>query len=280
MRRTTAWLLLFLVLTPLCPAAPVGMGLRMAHVQFLKFEPTIAYLQIENRLTDEIAFGREPGQSRIEIEIQQLSGRKAKHIRSEPIFPPFVLNGGERRTLRVDLSRWYDLSATGRYVARAMVERKGKRFICQAASFDVVRGMELTRLQRHLSGYDDLERIYSVRYLARGAAEVVFLCVDEIPSGLNYGVFRLGNIIRLFRPTIEMNTRGRVTVTHQSRPYGYTRTVFLSSRHKVYRVDQSYHLPDGRPYPFAGSRRGKREDGSAPPDGRDTDTPAPGSSVE
>jgi len=262
---------LFIVLAPLCPAAPVGMGLRMEHVQFLKFEPTIAYLQIENRLTDEISFGREPGQSRIEIEIQQVSGRKAKHIRSEPIFSPFVLNGGERRTLRLDLSHWYDLSATGRYIARATVERKGKQFVCQAVSFDVVRGMELTRLQRYLPGYDDLERIYSVRYLARGTTEVVFLCVDEIPSGLNYGVFRLGNIIRLFQPTVEMDTRGWVTVTHQSRPYGYTRTVFLSSRHRVYRVDQSYHLPDGRPYPFADSRSGKSEDGSAPPDGRSTD---------
>jgi hypothetical protein len=124
--------------------------------------------------------------------------------------------------------------------------------------------MELTRLKRYLPGYEDVERIYSVRYLARGDSEVAFLCVDEVPSGLNYGVFRLGNIIRLFKPTLEMDSRGRVTVTHQSRPYCFTRTNFLSSRHQVYCVDQSYHLPDGRPYPLAGTKKEEGEGATSP----------------
>ena len=223
----------------------------MEHAQLLKFEPAMIYLQLDNRLGSGTVIGPKPGQVRVAVEVDLASGGRATRTRPEPILSLLALEGGESRTLRFDLSRWYDLSTPGRYLARATAEWKAERFVSRGVSFDVVSGMALARVRKYLPGYDDVERVYTVRYLARRGSEEAFLCVDEVPSGLNYGVFRLGQIIRLFRPTVEIDSRGRVTVTHQSRPYCYTRSVFLSSRHRVYRVDQTYHLPDGRPYPLA-----------------------------
>jgi len=253
MKRATMALVCLLAGAHAGRATPIGLGLRVEHKQFLKFERTMVYLQMQSRLDAPLVFGHEEGNVILDLDVRRASGERMDPFREQPIVSAISVGGGETRTIRFDLSRWYDLSGTGRYLVKATARWKNRQFVSGSVAFDVVRGMELARVRQYLPGYDDVERIYSVRYVAREETEVAFLRVDEAPSGTNYGVFELGPIIRLFRPTIEIGKGGRVTVTHQSRPYCYTRTAFLSARTSVYRVDQSYHLPDGRPYPFPGS---------------------------
>jgi hypothetical protein len=82
----------------------------------------------------------------------------------------------------------------------------------------------------------------------------LFLTIVESASGMSYGVFDLGLLVRVSAPTVMVEGSDRVKVNHQSGPDRYTKTVFESRLDSVRFIDQTYHLANGDPYPVRGAK--------------------------
>jgi hypothetical protein len=76
------------------------------------------------------------------------------------------------------------------------------------------------------------------------------MCVDEDEGKTSYGVFPLGGLIRVAKPTIEVDRKGNIRVVHQLNRDCFIRSEFESNQDGVFFLDQSYLGVDGKPYPF------------------------------
>ncbi|MDA0990933.1 MAG: hypothetical protein O3A51_09305, partial [Verrucomicrobia bacterium] len=93
---------------------------------------------------------------------------------------------------------------------------------------------------RTLPDKPGVRRVYQLSYLAREQQEALFLSVMEEPSGTHYGTFCLGSLVRVFKPVVEVDAAGRVTVVHQVSQKTYARSLLESTEKGVRLVDQDY----------------------------------------
>ena len=165
-------------------------------------------------------------------------------IRRGPLVKGVVIEPGRGREIRRDLTLWYDMGAMGRYMVTAEIAWDGRIMASRPVVLEVVRGIELQQVSRGVRGYPNLKRTYSLRYWPREGAEQLFLSVDESPTGLNYGVFRLGPVVRVFKPVVEVDGQGKIVVVHQSTSRRFVRSVLKGSRERIYFEGQSVHVPE------------------------------------
>ena len=127
---------------------------------------------------------------------------------------------------------------------------RGVVFKSNVIELDVVEGFKIKSVDKNISGYIDKIRTYSLRYWKRGNAEHLFLRIDENDNHMNYGVYDLGKVIRVFDPILRVDSVDTVKVVHQLGRDCYKKTLFVSTPTGVSFVDQSYHLKSGAPYPY------------------------------
>lgn len=250
-RIVTASIGLLLALTVSVPA-DVRLHLELEQSSCLQFEGVLGVVTVRNDTDSPLLIGdaSRPGRVALEFDVTREGDDIVPKGRPTPIVDNVIIKPDETRRLAVDVSRWYNMNRMGRYIVRAVL-RKGHRMThSQRQMIDIVRGLEIASKTRRVPGYADLSRTYSLRYWKRGRHEYVFLVVNEEPSGLNYGVFQLGRIIRVSKPALSVDRKGKVEIRHQCGPDCYIRTVFKSKRDGVHFIDQRYELPNGAPYPF------------------------------
>ncbi len=76
----------------------------------------------------------------------------------------------------------------------------------------------------------------------------MFLRVEEKAGDMVYGVFLLGGLIRVFKPALNVDRKGNITVIHQSGRSVFTKTTFRSEPYSVRFMDQVYINEDGVPF--------------------------------
>ena len=231
-------------------AGDLRVGLKAEHATYLQFEPLNVILTVHNAGNEPFRFDAdsEGAKSRLRFLVE--------HTRFEPLKPRdgavFVWNlevaPDETQHAMVDLTRHFDLQATGSYTIQALIEDGGKTFGSRKLAVNIVTGIEITSRARGIPGYTDRMRTYSLRYWPREKHEVLFLRVDEELASMNYGVFELGVLMRANKPVIKADRDGTVTIVHQSGTDHFTRTVFQSTASGVSFVDQTYHRANGTPY--------------------------------
>lgn len=262
MKTLTRWMLTALV-AMLAWAAPqaqaqVRLLLRFEHASYLQFETVNAYVSIYNDADQPLCIGN--GSSNLFSELSFMIGQQRDDWldkrKAGAVLEGLVLEPGEQRDVAIDISRPYDLSAMGRYQVQAILRDKGAvTAVSPQESVEIVRGIEIERVERAVPGFPDRLRTYSVRYWRRNRFEYAFLSVDEDPGRVNYGVYQLGKIVRTERPTILVERDGKVTVRHLCAPDSVIRTVFMSEEDGMRFVDQRYENLDGTPFPEGATRR-------------------------
>lgn len=257
--------------TVLMAVAALAMGLaraedvvevKMTHPRWLQFEPVLATVSVKNLMDDLIAFGGDPkDEQAASVSFVVTKGptewvdrrKKGNPVGSFRVLP------GDRREALVDLSQWFDLTVMGTYLLTAVVEYGGQKFTSATARFEVENGLPIGSLKQTFSGGTP-DRIFGLRYMSRENAERLFLRVDEVDTGLNFGAFDLGPLVRVRRPQITMENAGLVVVSHQSGSDRYTRTTFKADSKGVSFVDQTYWHQDGRPYGGVAKAKEKSSD--------------------
>jgi hypothetical protein len=250
-----------LFLLPFIASADLAIKLKLEHTSLLQFESVNAFVTIHNDSDETVFMGTNEadGNARIQFVIEKGKDDIAHRINQRPIITSFKIKPGETWETVRDISTWYNLRAMGRYMVKAIVYVNGRGWESNTEMIDVVGGLEIASTSKSLSGYDDMPLTYALRYWSRDGGEFLFLRVDDEKTGTNIGVVQLGRLIRVSKPVLDVDRNGNVIVCHQCGPDCYMWSSFKSTRNGLVFVDQTYHLPNGDPYPFKTGKKAAGE---------------------
>jgi hypothetical protein len=239
-----------LMLWPLVAAADLAVALEFEHTKLLRFEPVIAFVTIENQAATPfvIESAREDPRARVRLRVERRYEPLAP-VNARPLVRALEILPGKQQRLMIRLSSQYDVTALGGYNVTAVADWNDRSYASQTVHLEVEDGLPLTSATRSAPGAPGAVRTYALRYLAREGNERLFLCVDEEETGLNYGVFDLGRLVRVVPPKLELDASGNVMVIHQATRGCYLWTLFKATRDGVTFVDQTYHRADGSVLP-------------------------------
>lgn len=242
-----------LLLAPASARSQIRLGLRAEHTSVLQFEAVRVFITIYNDSADLLVADPSPKVANFVLRplVIARDGRPAALVGKAPFLRRLRVMPDREEVVMREMSAWCDMVRTGRYLMTVLGTWKGGTYESNQAMVTVVPGLQLTSLEKPLTGYDDRTRRYSLRYWKRGRWEHLFLRVDQLEDSMNYGVFELGPLLRLVKPTLEVDRGGNIKTVHQSGPDCFTRSVFKSEPTEVRFINQTYHLADGRPYPKA-----------------------------
>lgn len=253
------WMLTICACAVLCGStrarAELDVQMELEYSSVLQFESAFAFVTIHNTGVTPFNIDTDPGSGEVLLVVNLKGGEWLPKLREGRILERLRIDVGKSRRVPVDVGRWYDIRELGGYFVQAQVNWMGRTYVSNRMLVDVVPGIEIRKVKRNALGYEELARTYSLRYWARARGEYLFLRVDEEPSGLNYGVFLLGSLVRIFDPQVEVDVLGNITILHQSGVGSFTRSVFRADRDSVLFVEQTYHLEDGAPHPGIGPKR-------------------------
>lgn len=140
------------------------------------------------------------------------------------------------------------MSKVGSYDVVVQLQHGGRVWSSKRTLIDVVDGIETTSVTRSIPGDPNRIRKYSLRYWSRNRKEYLFLRAEEEQNDIVYGVYMLGGLIRIFKPVLEVDRKGNITVLHQSSRNVFTKSTFRSEPYSVKFVDQIYLNEEGVPY--------------------------------
>ncbi len=224
--------------------------LRLEQRSVLLFEPVNAFISLANDSDEPFVLNsRQPDNGRSSLVIEVRRDNQLLPPRGSAPVPYLYLLPDDSEELMVDLSRHFDFTGMGRYFIKVRTSHLGEAFESKGQLLDVVKGFELTKRARSVPGQPDRMLTFSLRYWSRDGKEFLFLTVNEEVAGANYGLFNLGPLVRVAQPVLQVNRNGQVVVVHQSGVRRFTRSTLQSETNGVTLLDQTYHLPDGSPYP-------------------------------
>lgn len=227
----------------------VEVKFKLDHSSVLQFEPVVAFVAIRNDSTKPLILGgKDKPSAGVDFQVKKHNGDPVPILRDKPLIERLVIPPGMTRQAEVVISARHDLRDTGRYSVKAVMNVDGRTLASEPVHLEVVNGLEITSVRKHVVGEPDLIREYSLRYWVRDGRECAFLRVDEPRTGMHYGAFPLGRIIRVVKPHIIVDDLGGVKVIHQSGADRYTWSYLRSLPDKVIMVDQTYHKSDGSSY--------------------------------
>jgi hypothetical protein len=245
-RRRIALLAVTALLVCLTEAAlsEVGVQIRTEHVKLHRLEPVLAFVTVENSEWEPLVLASPPKPGAASLAFTaRTEGGEAVAVLGEAPEVDITVPPEETRVVMVPLSSHFDFRDVGGYLIEASIEVDGVRYQSHPVQIDVVTGLPLKALTR--AGPDGKPRHYQLSYLSREQHETLFLSVDEPSSGLNYGVFALGSLVRVFAPHVEVNPVGTITVVYQCDARQYARAILWTTASGVRLVDQTYERLSG-----------------------------------
>ena len=232
----------------LCVSPAVGqirVGIKMDHRVVMEGEPTVVTISVQNDSETPLVFNKVYHNAELQVSLRH--GRSAGEPVYKSLARDFVIMPDDRGDNLVELTSLKDMRLPGSYSVWAQVLYNGRVFASRPYGFDVVHGIELITVQRHLRGYESIRLTYSLRYFARDGAEYAFLVVKDSVRNILYGTFRLGALVRVGEPAMSFDAKGRLVVVHQSGRNRFTRSVIATDRNGARVEAQTHHLRNGTP---------------------------------
>lgn len=252
MKKLTYCFALLLIVQVWCSSASadVHVSLKMAHLEFLQYEKMNAFVTIYNDedynvIVDSTKTNRTDA---LRFNIRHNMKKPAVRINRLPLADYIHLKPGEKKTIMLDLGMWYSVSPVGSYDIVAELEHGGRVWQSKRALVDVVDGIEIKSVRRSIPGNPNRIRKYSIRYWTRDRKESLFFRAEEEDAEMVYGVYFLGGLIRVFKPALDVDRKGNITIMHQSGRSLFTKTTFKSEDYAVRFVDQIYVDENGKKY--------------------------------
>ena len=226
--------------------AQLEMKVEIPHRTYLLFEPVPAKVTLRNVTDEELVLGSQPGEATFSFLINSRPDRDLRRRGTGPLVPRTVVSPGKSTSFEVELVANYGLVYEGEYIVAARLEWDNDEFTSRGAVVDVVPGLEVLSMKKHVPNYRKRIRNYSLRYLNREEELVLFLSIYDETERANYGVFPLGSFVRVTDPQISFDSKGFLKVVHQSQPNLYTHSYLESNRYGARMITQEFYDRDGR----------------------------------
>lgn len=226
-------------------AQTITFDMKMESGSFVGGETVYAKVDIVNRGTRPVVisdFGPAKG-NRLYFEVLRTAHFTLPQKRKGLIVNDLDLERDEGASFRIPLSEWYDLSAEGRYIIKAVLILGNIRYDSPSTSFDVVPGIELASLRQYVSANPPVERDLRLVYWTRNGQDMAFLRTTDTPSGKTYGTLLLGPILRIKKPVMRIDGDDRVFIYRQVSRDATIRTTVKSTLDGVELVEQSQAIP-------------------------------------
>jgi hypothetical protein len=206
--------------------AQIDMKCRLQNSRTVLYEPAVVSLDIINNTGELLDFSGAIPNAHLAFDLEESPGVLVPPT-GVPLFGRAVtIKPGDTFSGKVNLQATYKITKTGPYVISTRVEWGGKVFISPKLFWDVLPGLEISKLVAGIPEDSSAVRSYTLRTLNRDRKEVVFLRINDDDRSMCYGVFELGAIVRLFEPKLQTDEIGNIHVLHQSGPWQFTHSVF------------------------------------------------------
>ena len=166
--------------------------------------------------------------NKVRIVLRHESDGFQEPIREGLPFGPVMVAAQESQTYTCNLNDWFPVLRQGKYTVQVFVNRGAETVSSRLAVFSIVKGLEILTETHMLPDSDTNARRYTLLYWPRKQREDLFLRVEDIPGERVVALFRLGTVMRYFKPRIEFGKDGRMDIIHQIARDRYVNTVFQS----------------------------------------------------
>ncbi len=245
--------LLGLLMSSAFPAiAQIELQLSLEDGSYIVGEAFAARVRIRNELDVPLVFDDDYRNAELFVELVRdkaagVSESDRKTISRQTVIMP----EGDQLEL-VEITSLFSLTQPGGYRLKIGIRHEGSLYLSASVGFDLVEGIEMLSVRRGLSGYNDIDLEYSLRYWRRAGGEQAFFVIRNKVDGSLYGTFSLGPVVRVNPPAIRFDNQGRAVVVHQSGRNRFTRSVVEVDPTGALLVEQTHHVEDGRAYPVRG----------------------------
>ncbi len=212
------------------PAVPaqIRLGLSVDPVTAMQFEPITARLTVLNNTGDLLTLNSN-GNARLRYIIRDSHGLPVRRVVPDALaFHEVEIAPSLSAVLTNRLNNLYQLAQPGSYTVEVELEWGGLAFSPERRFVEVVPGITIQEMDAGIPGGQGTRR-YMLKVLNRDRQDHLFLRVDDLASGLCYGVSDLGRHIRMEPPSMRVDGSGYLHVLHQSGPYEYSYSVFSPS---------------------------------------------------
>lgn len=204
--------------------AHVELELDMAHRRFILFEPLIAQVQITNNSSSALRIGGEEPNTVLRFDIKDHTGHPLRRSRDDQEIAEVSVEPWGSKKISVNLLRSYPVDSAMPYYIQAQLATDRGRFASQTVGIDIMPGMKILELRKSDEEYGT--RIFELLTLNRNNREVLFLRIDDAERTLCYGVYELGNHVRVDPPQMLFDEKGQIRILFQSGPTRFTHHLF------------------------------------------------------
>lgn len=223
----------------------ITFNLKMESTSFVAGETVYAKVDIVNRGTRPVVisdFGPSKG-NRLYFEISRTAHFTIPKKREGLIIDDLDLVRDEGASFRIPLSEWYDLSAEGRYVIKAVLILDNLRYDSPSTSFDVVPGLEMASVRQYVSANPPIVRDLRLVRWTRDGRDMAFLRTKDSPSGKTYGTLLLGPILYVKKPVMRLEDDDTLLIYRQVSRDATIMATVKSTLEGVELVEQTQAIP-------------------------------------
>jgi len=238
------------LVVPVLSQAQYAVDMVLENTSYLQFEAMEARVTIRNDSDHMLLLGGLRETAVMEFKIIRNNETVTRRTRGLLVENVLVMPG-QTKDIIIDLGRNYNIQSLGQYSVSATFSMDGSKSQTSPRVVDVVPGLELDSKLRSVFNKPASVRKYSLKYWSRKDREMLFLCVVDEKEGMNYGVFMLGPIVRVFPPELSVDVAGNVLIKHQADNGVFAYTTLKSTVDGVALVGQEVKtsevkLPGGR----------------------------------
>jgi hypothetical protein len=222
----------------------IDVGIKCDASRYIIGERIVMEIQIRNSTDEPLVFNDVYHNAELELSIIQ--GRQLDGIPiRKKLKKEFVIMTDDTITKHIELNPLCSFQKQGCYQVRVSIYYGGRVYTSSPFAFDVIDGIELTSRRRMLKNHPNVTLTYSLRYIGRDSRETAFMVIQDKERGELYGTFRLGPLVRVYRPALTFDGDGNLVCVHQSGYNRFSRSVISVNENGAEFLRQTQHLSNG-----------------------------------
>lgn len=220
-RATSIFGMLFALVASV--AAQVDVSLELEQEKVLLYEPLPAHVRIVNDTSETIRLGGDQPNAYLDFDIVDNNDRGARKREGRSVVSkPQVIEPWQTETVTVDIASVYNISKAVPHRVVCYLKWDGSSYSSNRKSIQVENGMLIDSKTISLSENGDEKRKFMLLFLHRERKSKLFLRIDNVEKSICYGVYKLGDYIRISKAQMMADGQGRMHILHQSGPGRFT----------------------------------------------------------
>lgn len=212
-----------------CPymcSGQISVGLNIKNPKVIPYEPLVAKVTIQNNTGSILKFGTGDSTSRVRFEVEKKDDKLVHKRGTTALLSGTQIVPGGKRIFTIDIASEYVLNATGLYDIYAVVDWHSSSYYSKKVMVDIVRGFEIKRISAGVPGDKNALRTYVLEYLDKSFGEDLYLRIEDMNTKAVCGVYKLGKVVRVHTPSLQVDEAGNLHVLFQTIGMKYVHAVF------------------------------------------------------